>query len=48
MEAEGSNPIEPPITLASSEIISPNIFSVRITSNCFGLKLTASLHYLQT
>ena len=38
-EDEANKPIEPPITLASSEIISPNKFSVRITSNCFGFKI---------
>ncbi len=36
-DAEGNSPSEPLITLASSLRISPNIFSVRITSNCFGL-----------
>ena len=36
MEAEGSRPIEPVIIEASSERISPNIFSVTTTSNCPG------------
>ena len=53
-DAEDKIPIDPPITLASSEIISPNKFSVRITSNCFGfnfildLKLFALQHCQQT
>ena len=34
--AEGSIPMEPVIIEASSERISPNIFSVTITSNCAG------------
>ena len=38
-DAEDKIPIDPPITLASSDIISPNKFSVRITSNCFGFKI---------
>ena len=38
-EAEANKPIDPPITLASSLIMSPNIFSVRITSNCFGFNI---------
>src|SRR5665647_1128958 len=35
-DADGSNPKDPVITLASSERISPNIFSVTITSNLLG------------
>ena len=38
--AEGSIPKEPVTILASSESISPNIFSVRITSNCAGLVIS--------
>ena len=38
-EALGSIPIEPVIILASSERISPNIFSVRTTSNREGAKI---------
>ena len=34
--AEDSIPIEPVTIEASSDNISPNIFSVRITSNCLG------------
>ena len=34
--ALGSIPIDPVIILASSDNISPNIFSVSITSNCLG------------
>ncbi|MOA51620.1 hypothetical protein D3C78_1747940 [compost metagenome] len=33
IEADANNPNDPVITLASSEIISPNMFSVKITSN---------------
>jgi hypothetical protein len=33
-DADANNPIEPVITLASSDKISPNKFSVKITSNC--------------
>ena len=39
IEEEANKPIDPPITLASSEIISPKRFSVRMTSNCFGFKI---------
>ena len=39
IEADANKPIEPPITLASSEIMSPNKFSVKITSNCLGFKI---------
>ncbi len=35
-EEEANNPIEPAKTLASSDKISPNIFSVKITSNSDG------------
>ena len=46
-DALGSMPIEPVIMLASSERISPNIFSVRITSNWAGL-LTSCMAQLST
>ena len=36
VEAEGSNPIEPLITEPSSVRISPNVFSVTITSKNLG------------
>ena len=36
MLAEGSIPMEPVIIEASSERISPNMFSVTMTSNCAG------------
>ena len=45
--AEDSIPIEPVTMLASSERISPNIFSVRITSNCAG-SLTSCIAQLST
>ena len=40
-------PIEPVTILASSDKISPNIFSVKITSNCFGF-LTICIAQLST
>jgi hypothetical protein len=46
-DTDGNKPIDPVITLASSDKISPNKFSVKITSNCFGLKSTALPHYQQ-
>ena len=33
MLADGSRPIEPPTTDSSSDMMSPNMFSVTITSN---------------
>ena len=45
--AEESIPIEPVTILASSDKISPNIFSVRITSNCFGSR-TSCIAQLST
>ncbi len=42
--AEGSSPIEPAITAASSERMSPKRFSVRITSNRFGPVTSAIAH----
>ena len=47
MLAEGSIPIEPVIMLASSDRISPNIFSVTITSNCAG-SFTSCIALLST
>ena len=46
-EEEGIMPIEPVIWLASSERISPNIFSVTITSNWLG-SLTICIAQLST
>ena len=40
-------PIEPVIMLASSDKISPNIFSVKITSNCPGF-ITSCIAQLST
>ena len=45
--AEGSIPIEPVIWLASSEIISPKILEVTITSKCLGF-LTSCIAALST
>ena len=45
--AEDNIPIEPVTILASSDKISPNIFSVKMTSNCFG-SLTSCIAQLST
>ena len=45
--AELSIPMEPVIMLASSERMSPNMFSVRITSNCAG-SFTSCIAQLST
>ena len=39
MDAEGSIPMEPASTAPSSLKISPNMFVVTTTSNCFGLRI---------
>ena len=45
--AEDSIPMDPVTMLASSDRISPNIFSVRITSNCAGSR-TSCIAQLST
>ena len=45
--AEDNIPIEPVTILASSDKMSPNMFSVRITSNCLG-SLTNCMAQLST
>ena len=45
--AEDSIPMEPVTMLASSDRISPNMFSVRMTSNCFGSR-TSCIAQLST
>ena len=47
MEAEGSRPMEPVTMDASSDRISPNMFSVTTTSNCPGSR-TSCMAQLST